>query len=523
MTTNLILTGFMGTGKTTVGKLVAERLGRQFVDTDSLIEQRAGLTIPQIFEQHGEAFFRAYEAQLADEFAEPGNRVIATGGGMLVFNHNLERIARKGSVVIRLSSSIQNVIQRLEDATDRPLYKQPDNPREAIEKLFHKRRNNYEKIRLIVDTTDRTPEDIAYEVIEVFEREVERNAYRLRVTSPTNQYDILCHAGLLDEVPTLLKNYRLNGRVAVITNQTLAPIYGEKLANCLPDAALITIPDGEVYKSLDTVHQIYEDLIAAGISRSGVIIALGGGVVGDTAGYAAATYLRGLPLVQIPTSLLAMVDSSVGGKVGVDVPQGKNLVGAFKQPELVIIDSDVLKSLPDVEIRSGMAEAIKHALLADPDLLNEVYRLREGDADVLRRTVQVKIDVVERDPYEHGERAHLNLGHTFGHAIEQVSGYRWRHGEAVGVGLLAAAKLAYALDKLPLETVQHIESLLNEVQLPTRINGFNAQDLWEAMKTDKKWRGGQSHFIILEAIGKPAIITDVPEQTVITVLEEMKG
>lgn len=517
---NLILTGFMGVGKTTVGKLVAEALQRQFIDTDKLIEQRLGLTIPQIFEQHGEGFFRAYEAALCDEFSTPQNLVIATGGGMLVHNNNLERITGAGNVVIRLGASVQNVIDRLHGVEDRPLFNKPENPREAILALFEKRRMAYQKLRIKVDTTDRQPQAIAKDVLSVFQRELKRNEYRLMVKSPTNAYSILCEAGLIDELPQILEDYSLKTHTAIVTNETLAPIYGEKLAESL-GGVLITIPDGETYKTLATVEQLYHEFVKAKLDRSSLVIALGGGVVGDTVGYAAATYMRGLPLVQVPTSLLAMVDSSVGGKVGVDIPEGKNLVGAFKQPELVLIDPNVLKTLPEVEFRCGLAEAIKHALLADLELLNHIEAI--GNADILRHTIKVKVEVVQRDPYEAGERAHLNLGHTFGHAIEKVSGYAWRHGEAVGLGLVAAAHLSADLNKLSTDEVQKITSLVQNVGLPTRLNGFSPNEVWNAMATDKKWQAGHTHFVVLEGIGKPTVVQDVSQEQVIHVLENLQG
>ncbi len=518
---NLILTGFMGVGKTTVGKRVAHKLGRQFVDTDKLIEQRTGMSIRELFDKQGEWFFRAYETSICEEFSKPQNLVIATGGGALVHNGNLERITGEGNIVLRLGASVQTVIERLTGAENRPLFNNPADPRQTVLSLFEKRRIAYQQLRIRIDTTDRTPDEVADEVIQMFERELERNSYRLRVKSPVNFYSVLVRAGLLETLPQLLEDYGLKTSTAVVTNDTLAPLYGQALAETL-GAALITIPDGEIYKTLATVEQLYHDFVAAKLDRSSLIIALGGGVVGDTVGYAAATYLRGVRLIQIPTSLLAMVDSSVGGKVGVDIPEGKNLVGAFKQPELVAIDTNVLKTLPDIEMRCGLAEAIKHALLADPALLNQMEALRQGNEEVLRRVIQVKVDVVERDPYESGERAHLNLGHTFAHAIEKVSGYQWRHGEAVGVGLVAAAYLSAELQKMGGQEVEQIVDAVERVGLPTRINGFSPESLWEAMSTDKKWKDGHTSFVVLEGIGKPTIVEDVIREQVLKVLSQLQ-
>ncbi len=282
------------------------------------------------------------------------------------------------------------------------------------------------------------------------------------------------------------------------------------------------MPDGEQYKTLDTVAQFYADFVTAGLDRGSTVVALGGGVVGDTAGFAAATYMRGVRLVQIPTSLLAMVDSSVGGKVGVDLAQGKNLVGAFKQPDAVLIDPDVLGTLPEREWRCGAAEIIKHGLIADPGLLDMLDPAGDQSATIAR-AVQVKVNVVEQDPYEQNIRAHLNLGHTFGHAIEQVSGYRWLHGEAVGVGLVAAARLSAALGMLDSEFAEQVEAVVRRFGLPTRLGALDPELLYAAMATDKKWQGGHSRFVLLEGFGKPCIVKDVEPARVIEVLEALRG
>jgi 3-dehydroquinate synthase len=346
-------------------------------------------------------------------------------------------------------------------------------------------------------------------------------AERIDVSTPDGSYPILIEPGLLERLDPAA--HGLDRRAAVITNTTLAPLYGGRLADALPDAALISMPDGEQYKTLDTVTQLYGDMVAAGLDRSSAAIALGGGVVGDTAGFAAATYMRGVRLVQIPTSLLAMVDSSVGGKVGVDLPQGKNLVGAFKQPERVLIDPSVLVTLPEREWRCGMAEAIKHGLLRDPVLLDLAPDYRMHVAEIIRRAVQAKVDVVQADPYEQGIRAHLNLGHTFAHAIERVSGYAWLHGEAVAVGLVAAARLSARLGLCDPALADHVEALVGGIGLPTRITGLDPQAIYAAMATDKKWQQGRSRFVLLEGIGKPRIVENVRQSEVIAVLDKMNN
>ncbi|MBI1278493.1 MAG: 3-dehydroquinate synthase [Anaerolineaceae bacterium] len=341
----------------------------------------------------------------------------------------------------------------------------------------------------------------------------------IRVTAPGGAYDIHISKGILENI----NPYLPAGKSVVITNTTLAPLYGKGLVNRLPDAALAEMTDGEQYKTLDTVSKLYDALVDAGLDRSGTVIALGGGVVGDTAGFVAATYMRGVRLIQIPTSLLSMVDSSVGGKVGVDLPQGKNLVGAFKQPDCVLIDPEVLATLPEREWRCGMGEIIKHGLLADEGLLAPELWAKDRAAELVRRAVQVKVDVVQQDPYEKGVRAHLNLGHTFAHAIERVSNYSWLHGEAVGVGLVAAARLSYALGLCNSELAEEVEDIVDKVGLPTRLGSLDAENLFSAMGTDKKWQAGHSRFILLRGICQPVIVEDVPKAAVIQVLQELAG
>ncbi len=342
----------------------------------------------------------------------------------------------------------------------------------------------------------------------------------VHVTAPGGDYDILIESGLVAQA----ESWWPRGRVVIVTNITVAPLYGEALA-AKSGAALVTVPDGEQYKTLETVAGLYADFVAAGLDRSGTVIALGGGVVGDTAGFAAATYMRGVRFIQIPTSLLAMVDSSVGGKVGVDLPQGKNLVGAFKQPDRVIVDPDVLKTLPEREWRCGLAEVIKHGLLADSGLMDMASCSQDNtqqNAELVRRAVQVKVDVVQQDPFEQNIRAHLNLGHTFAHAIEQVSGYRWPHGEAVGIGLLAAARLSHHLGMCSQDIPEQVAAILDRVSLPSKLNGIDPELIYAAMTTDKKWQNGRSRFVLLRGVGQPEIVENIAPEAIFTVLETLR-
>ncbi len=344
------------------------------------------------------------------------------------------------------------------------------------------------------------------------------------VKTPQSSYPILIGEGLLKSLPALLDAHKLLSRVAVVTNTTLAPIYGEALVKTLGSrATLVTAQDGEQYKTLESIRTFYEVFIRAELDRRSVIVALGGGVIGDMAGFAAATFLRGVPFVQVPTSLLAMVDSSIGGKVGVDLPEGKNLVGAFKQPEMVVVDPGVLKTLPDIEWQCGVAEVIKAGLLRDVSLLDPALYGRDNtDFHFIEQAIAIKVSVVQEDPYEHNIRAYLNLGHTFGHALERVSHYQWKHGNAVALGLLAAARLSQVHGLCDPSLPFRVEQLLRAVNLPTRFQGYSAAEIRSAMVTDKKRQASRVRFILLRDIGDPVICDDVPDKKVLSVLDSLR-
>jgi 3-dehydroquinate synthase len=347
---------------------------------------------------------------------------------------------------------------------------------------------------------------------------------RIPVTAPTdnsNDYDIVIAAGLLAQIKQHIQAFGLDAHTVIATNPTVARLYGYQLQQALPNAHIALMQDGEQYKTLATTQGFYDQLLELGADRHSTILALGGGVLGDVAGFVAATYMRGVRLVQVPTTLLAMVDSSVGGKVGVDLPQGKNLVGAFKQPAVVLIDPTVLESLPLHEWRAGMAEVIKHGLLADETLLDARLHAPEHAAELVQRAAQVKVAVVQQDPYERGIRANLNLGHTFAHAIEKVTHYAWAHGYAVGFGLLAAAKLSHVIGLCDKTLVDRVSTVLEEVRLPRRLDGLDPDAIYDAMKTDKKWKSGVSRFVLLEGMNAATIVEDVPREAVVGVLRAL--
>jgi 3-dehydroquinate synthase len=512
----------MGTGKTVVGQEIARRLGREFADMDALIEAREGLTVADIFEQQGEARFRHLEADLCHELAARSGLVIATGGGALIPDANRELLEASGPVVC-LTASADEILRRLQVAEDRPLLDVPER-RDRIASLLAQRSEAYGRFALQVDTTHLTAAQVADQVLATA---AEPAARTIPVRHPGGEYIIHLGRGLLARSGEFLREQNLSGQVAVITNPTVGALYASSLLDGLRGAGFhvtaCTVPDGEAYKTLDSVRALYDDFVEAGLDRHGAVLVLGGGVAGDMAGFAAATYLRGVPLVQSPTTLLAMVDSSVGGKVAVDHPRGKNLVGAFKQPELVIADLDTLATLPAREFTSGLAEVVKTGLIGDPDLFEQIEI--HGPAPLawlVERAVRVKVAIVEQDPYERGRRAVLNLGHTFGHALELLSGYALSHGEGVGVGLVAAARLSARLGLCDPALAPRIEVVLSRLGLPTGYRGHTSTQVLEAMATDKKRQGKTLRFVLLHAAGDAFVTDQVPQQDVLAVLETLR-
>jgi shikimate kinase/3-dehydroquinate synthase len=525
---NLVITGFMGTGKSAVGRIVAERLGREYVDSDELIEARAGCTIPEIFEREGETHFRALEAEACRELSVGRRWVVATSGWTLGSPANRAAV-EAGGLVVCLQADVPTLIERLGGSDGRPML---EDTRESVgawqvrlETLLAQRQSTYRSFPFLVDTSHLTKDETADRVLALWESFAEAAVTEaLPVMAPGGDYAVLVGEGLLDRLGSLLNGLGRWTAVALASDDVVGPLYADRVAASLERAGLPvarpTMPAGEAHKTLDTVSDLYTQFLAAGLDRGGLVVALGGGVVGDVVGFTAATYMRGLPLVQIPTTLLAMVDSGVGGKTGVDLPAGKNLVGAFKQPEVVVIDPDVLATLPGADFRAGLAEIVKAGVIGSPELFQ---RLEDGDTDlswIIREAVAVKIDVVQADPYERGRRAVLNLGHTFAHAFERLSDYQLRHGEAVAMGTAVAARLAVDLGHCPSDVSRRIIALLDHLGLPTAPPDYEPEAVWGAMTSDKKKQGMQLRFVLPLGIGRVDVFDDVPRDAVLAVLEQ---
>jgi len=519
---NLTLTGFMGTGKTAVGQEIARRLGRKFVDMDALIEAREGMAVAQIFCRRGGAHFRRLEAVLCHELAARPKLVIATGGGALIPDENREVLSASGSVVC-LTASADEIARRLEAVEDRPLLDAPD--RQArIAALLAERAEAYRRISLQVDTTGLTVAQVADRVLAVAEAP---RATAIPVRCPSGEYAVHLGRGLLAQVGRLLRARGLSGQVALVTNSTVGELYAAAAVESLDKAGFqattFAMPDGEAYKTLETTRALYDHFIEARLDRNGAVLALGGGVVGDVAGFAAATYLRGVSLVQAPTTLLAMVDASVGGKVAVDHPRGKNLIGDFKQPELVVVDPNLLVTLPERELGLGLAEVIKAGIIGDPTLFAHIETYGHAPLPwLIERAIRVKVAVVEEDPYERGRRAALNLGHTFGHALELLSDYALPHGAGVSVGMVAAARLSARLGQCDPALADRVAGALDRFDLPTTYRGHTPEQIWQAMATDKKRRGKRLRFVLPRAVGDVFVTDEVEQADVLAVMAGLR-
>lgn len=362
---------------------------------------------------------------------------------------------------------------------------------------------------------------------------VERAAYnrrmqRVHVDLAGSPYEIHVGGALLARLDAFVAPLAPTS-ILIVSDATVAPLYGETAlaaARRVAPASLFELVGGEQHKTMVAAGRVLDALVASGADRRSLVVALGGGVVGDIAGFAAAIYMRGVRYVQAPTTLLAQVDSSVGGKTGVNHPRGKNLIGAFHQPALVVSDTDTLRTLPPRELSAGLAEVLKHGLLADADYfertLRDLPRLLACDEEALAaaiaRSCEIKAGVVARDEREAGERALLNLGHTFGHAIEALTGFScWLHGEAVGCGLCLAADLSQRLGLIARADVERIAAAVAAARLPTRIEGLSLREALESMRGDKKAEAGRVKFVLLERIGR-AIQRTVPDEAVAATL-----
>jgi len=534
---SIVLVGMMGAGKTAVGKRIAHRLRMPFVDADHEIEAGARLTIPEIFERFGEPYFRDGERKVIARLLEEGQKVLALGGGAFVNAQTRERIAAKG-VSVWLKPEFEVLLKRVKKRSNRPLLQTPD-PAGTLRRLLEERSPIYGLADITVQSPDGPHESVVDAIIEALRSRFISPAASsstfetVRVALGDRAYDILIGDGLLERAGAEIARIAPHARAAIVTDENVAAIHLSTVEKSFAAAGLsstsIVLPAGEATKSYAQFAHVCDALISAHIERRDVVVALGGGVVGDLAGFCASTLRRGVRFVQIPTTLLAQVDSSVGGKTAINSPLGKNLVGAFYQPSLVLADQGALDTLSLREFRAGYAEVVKYGLIDDRNFfewLESNWRAVFAGGEARRRAVAVscgsKARVVASDETEQGPRALLNLGHTFGHAFEALCHYdsaKLVHGEGVAVGMACAFRFSRDLGLCSGQDSARVEAHMRAAGLPTRIAEIagmkpDPDALLVAMRQDKKVERGRLTFILARGIGETFIAKDVAESDV---------
>lgn len=488
---HIFLYGPSGAGKSTIGKLLAQTLKLPFVDSDQVIEANVGLSIPEIMTEQGEAQLRDFESTALKQIVTENERVIALGGGALLRDANRTLVEACGKVIL-LNANVSTLYERLQqDLNQRPLL--AGDLKSKLASYLEGRAEHYSSFPLKIDVDGKTPEQITHDA------QVMLGRHHL---SAMGEYDVQ-----VGQIANLSYTNPM-----IVTDQNVAKFHLEKIRQAVgSEAKSIVLPAGEEHKNLETVSRLWTSFLEHGLDRRSTVIALGGGVIGDMAGFAASTYMRGIEWIAIPTTLLSMVDASLGGKTGFDLPEGKNLIGSFYPPRKVLADPSLLLTLPERELRSGMAEVVKHGIISDPEL----FELCAGGMDwvkanleeIVKRAMAVKIKVIEADPYEKGFRAALNLGHTVGHAVELVSRFELRHGEAIAIGMVVESEFSEEIGLASNGLTETITAVLSNLGLPTRLpDEMPRAEIIRAMRVDKKKNARAIRFALPVEIGKVELV-----------------
>lgn len=497
---HIFIYGPPGSGKTTLAESISEALDLHYYDLDHFIERELHKTIAQIFVKEGEARFREIELDHLGSLLDSPPCVIALGGGALL--NPKARALVEGCPILCLDADFDTLLERVRaESGQRPLLE--GDLEERLRKLLNDRKDHYQSFPLRLNTTGLSIKELTWRAQQLI------GAYF--VHGMGHAYHVRIDEGGLDRLGVHLKIHYLYGPVALVTDRNVGAIYLDRAVASLQKAGYevhtYCIEPGENHKTIQTVMEVWDFLIRGGLDRGSTVVALGGGVVGDLTGFAASAFLRGVNWVNVPTTLLAMVDSSLGGKTGVDLPQAKNLIGAFYPPRLVLADPQLLGTLPERELRGGLAEAIKHGVIDDVDL----FSLCEGGwqavqdhlNEIVREGMAVKLKVIEQDPYEKDLRQALNLGHTIGHGVELASNFRLSHGESVAIGMVAEARLAERIGLARQGVARRIEAVLAGVGLPVEIPpDLPRERIIDAMRLDKKRAAGKVRFALPVDIGE---------------------
>lgn len=542
----IALIGFSGTGKTTTGRILADRLGWDVIDLDVELEREYGKTIPEIFAEDGESAFRASERDQLRRALATDQVVVSTGGGAPALEEAWtdRLLGNPETLTVSLDARPETIHARLTaqqiregGSVVRPMLA-GDDPIGRIGTLKVARQAYYDRSAVTFPVDRHAAIDVAIAIHSLLERDG-APVPSVLLEAPSGSSEIYIEPGIHKQAGALIsERFPRSRTVWIVSDEHVDTLHGNEVQAVLEASDLhvrrAVVPPGEASKSLSGLQRLYDILLENRIERSDLVLALGGGVVGDLAGFVAATVLRGVGFVQMPTSLLAMVDSSVGGKTGINHPAGKNLIGAFYQPPLVVIDPDFLGTLPPRELRQGWAEVVKHALIQPStpsgeagDLEDFLVRNRQqllalrnpAMTYALRRNVALKSRVVEADERESGVRAYLNFGHTAGHAIE-ASDYRHMHGEAVAIGMHVASQLSQLEGRVSAERVARIVELLERFDLPA-CGSFDPIRVIELIGSDKKRAAGKTSWVLLDSHGGVSVSREVSAQHVATALERV--
>tara|TARA_Y100000590_G_scaffold54821_1_gene57310 strand:+ start:7462 stop:9102 length:1641 start_codon:yes stop_codon:yes gene_type:complete len=535
---NIFITGFSGTGKTSIGEIVSKKSGWDFIDTDNEIVNSTGLSISEIFEKKGEDYFRKKETEVLKNISARKFQIISTGGGILTNDTNFSIIRASGKIIC-LEATPDTIKKRLNkketsksNTPGRPLLSKKT--LQQITELKKNRQHLYALANWTIHTDDLNENQVASEIVTLinkFDQQVSKKPqHKNAIDVSTDSYEYTAHIGsdiIEKSAIEYITQQSSRSKTFIVTDKNTL-VHTRKLQLSLEsskiETSLFILNPGEQYKNIDTVNQIYQWLANNQAQRNDFILGIGGGVVGDITGFVAATFNRGLKYGLIPTTLLAMVDSSIGGKTGFNLKAGKNLVGSFYQPSIVIADISNLNSLPENQLASGWAEAIKYGLILDKNLFsifqNNVTKIQSLEKNIvtkiIRRCIELKSSIVSADEKEtSNQRIILNYGHTVGHAIEASTNYRdYLHGEAISIGMTVAANISAAIGLINTEIVKKQTLLLEAFNLPTKAPDLELDKIYSNMFRDKKIVNGKIQWILLQDIGKTQICDTVDENIV---------
>lgn len=542
----LYIIGFSGTGKSAASKLAAEALGWKLFDMDQIIEEEIGKPISQIFEQNGEEWFRDKESELLLKLSKENNCIISTGGGLPVRGSNFDIMNHSG-YVLTLDASVDIIVKRLKNKSSDGENEKSLRPKliqsslSEITQFKSERSDIYAKSDFTINTNKLSVEEVANNIVYQAEKYVDQlnslhfeqfDSFCTNVLSKNNQYGVFVGLDIYKYLPEVMNKIINKQKVYLLSDDGSKP-YMRKIQQVFEFAGKSTttfvIPQGETSKSLSISSKIYEWLSYEHADRGDVLIGVGGGVVGDITGFVASTYMRGIKFVLVPTTLLSMSDSSIGGKTAVDVNKIKNLVGSFYNPSLVYSDLISLKTLPERQINSGWAELIKHGFIKDRDLLDQMIQIQDykkindNVSSIIKKSIQIKGEIVTVDENEkYGSRIMLNYGHTLGHAIESSTNLeQYTHGEAVSIGMSFAAKLSNHLNMLSDDDLKLHNDILKKFDLPVSPDNIDWEKCFELIKNDKKVKNGKINWILLESLGKAVVRDNIEKDTIFRIFGEM--